>query len=284
MDWVNRMNAAIHYIEDHLTEEIDYAELARLAGCSVYHFQRMFSFMTDISLSEYIRRRRLTLAAFELQNGAVKVVDLAMKCGYDSPEAFTRAFHGLHGATPTAARNAGTRLKTYPPLSFQFTLKGAAEMNYRMETLGAFSIAGIMETVETELAFRIVPEVWRKARERGVFEELWAVRRDGHPMGGILGVCADGDWGRNPSFDYYLAIVCGHEPPEGMVKMDFPEAAWAVFEASGPPEGLQEIWKRLYTEWLPASAYELANLPAVECYLPIEEGRNELWVPVVKTN
>jgi len=156
-------------------------------------------------------------------------------------------------------------------------------MNYRIETLGPFTIVGIKENVDTEGAFSIVPEVWRKARAYGVFEKLWEIRQTGHPMGGILGVCADGDFGKNPSFDYYLSIVSEQEAPDGMVSRDFPEATWAVFEAPGPPEGLQEIWKRLYTEWVPSAAYELANLPAVECYLPPEEGRNELWVPVIKT-
>jgi AraC family transcriptional regulator len=282
MDWVKRMNEAIRYIEDHLADEIDYAEAAKVACCSAYHFQRMFSFMAEVSLSEYIRRRRLTLAAFELQNSRIKVVDLALKYGYDSPEAFARAFQNLHGTTPTAARSAGTRLKAFPRISFQFSIKGAVEMSYRIEDVGGFSLVGWKERVNTEQAFHTVPGIWKDAGERGIFEKLWEMRKANHPMRGILGVCANGEWGRSEAFDYIMAIVSDQLPPDGMVKMNVPAATWAVFEVPGSPDGMQDIWKRLYTEWLPASAYDLADLPAIECYLPVEEKRNELWIPVVR--
>jgi AraC family transcriptional regulator len=281
MDWVARMNRAIRYIEEHLTETIDYAEAAKAACCSVCHFRRLFSFIAGVSLSEYIRRRRLTLAAFELQNGRTKVVDLALKYGYDSPEAFTRAFQQLHGTTPTAARSAGIKLKAYPPLSFQFLVKGAEEVNYRIEEKRGFSIVGVQERVDTDQAFHIVPGLWAEAAREGLFERLWQIRADDRQLGGILGVCADGEHGKNEEFRYILSIESDEEPPAGMVKRDFPAAAWAVFEAYGGPEGIAEIWRRLYTEWLPASAYDLAYLPAIECYLPPEENRNELWVAVV---
>jgi len=281
MEWVTRMNQAIQYLEDHMAAEIDYQEAAKAAGCSVYHFQRMFSFMTDVSLSEYIRRRRLTLAAFELQTSPIKVIDLALKYGYDSPEAFTRAFQNLHGTTPTAARSAGTLLKAYPRMSFQLTIKGVAEMNYRIEEVGAFTIVGQKERVNTEQAFQMIPGIWARAGEQGLFGKLWEFRKSTHPIRGILGVCANGDFGKNEEFDYILAIVSDQPPPEGMVRFEFPECAWAVFEAPGSPDGIQEIWRRLYTEWVPVSAYVLANLPAIECYLPPEENKNELWVPIV---
>lgn len=119
MDWFERMNGAMSYIEDHLASEIDYEEAARIACCSSYHFQRMFSFITDVTLSEYIRRRRLTLAAFELQKGSGRVIDVALKYGYDSPNSFTRAFQSLHGVTPSLARDEGVQLKAYPRMSFQ---------------------------------------------------------------------------------------------------------------------------------------------------------------------
>ncbi|MEK8130738.1 AraC family transcriptional regulator [Paenibacillus filicis] len=283
MEWVDRMNQAIGYIEDHLTEEIDYSEAARIACCSVYHLQRMFPFITEVSLSEYIRRRRLTLAAYELQNSKVKVIDLALKYGYDSPEAFTRAFQQVHGTTPTAARSAGAKLKAYSRISFHISIKGAAEMNYRIEALKGFSIVGVEERVNTDEAFHVVPGLWAKAGSEGLFGKLWEVRSPDHPVRGILGVCADGDWGKSEEFSYILSMVSDHKPPpEGMIAREFPEATWAVFEAEGPPETLGEIWRRLYTEWVPSSAYELAYLPAIECYLPPEENKNELWVPVVK--
>ncbi|RAL26270.1 AraC family transcriptional regulator [Thermoflavimicrobium daqui] len=282
MDWVTRMNEAISYIEDHITEKIDYSDVAKLACCSVYHFQRMFSYITDMSLSQYIRRRRLTLAAFELQNSNIKVIDLASKYLYDSPEAFTRAFQHLHGVTPTAARNLGTHLKAYPRITFQLSIKGVTEMNYRIEEITAFSIVGLKERINTNDAFSIIPRIWANAQREGIFEELWKIRKLKHKLRGILGVCADGEFGKNEEFNYLLAITSDHIPPKGMIKIDFPEATWAVFEAPGHPLGIQEIWKRLYTEWVPASIYDLAYLPAIECYLPIEENKNELWIPIEK--
>ncbi|MEO3945805.1 AraC family transcriptional regulator [Gorillibacterium sp. CAU 1737] len=282
MDWVSRMNAAIDYIEDHLTEDIAYPEVAKAACCSAYHFQRMFSFLTDVSLSEYIRRRRLTLAAFDLQGSEEKVIDVALRYGYESPEAFARAFLNLHGVTPSAARKAGTSLKTFPRLSFQLSIKGVVEMNYRMEEVGSFHVVGIKHSVKTEKAFEQVPELWRRAGETGVFERLLEVRKADHKISGILGICANGEFGEKEEFDYILAVTSESSPPEGLVKLDFPEATWAVFDAPGAPDALQEIWRRLYTEWVPASSYELAPWPAIECYLPVEENRNELWVPVIR--
>jgi len=282
MDWVERMNRAVEYIEDHIAEPIDYEGAAKVACCSVSHFQRMFSFITDVSLSEYVRRRRLTLAAVELQNSNIKVIDLALKFGYDSPEAFTRAFQNLHGTTPTAARNIGTKLKAFSRISFQISIKGVAEMNYRIEELKGFSIVGVQERVHTANAFTVVPRLWDDAMKEGLFEKLWKIRATGHNMRGILGVCADGDHGKNEEFHYIMSIVSERLPSEGMTKRDFPAATWAVFEAEGGPEGVGELWKRLYTEWVPASGYDLAYLPAIECYLPPEENKNELWVAVVK--
>ncbi|REK74999.1 AraC family transcriptional regulator [Paenibacillus paeoniae] len=280
MDWVERMNQAIAYIEDHIMDEIDYGEAAKVANCSTYHFQRMFPYMTDVSLSEYIRRRRLTLAAFDLQNGNEKVIDIALKYGYESPEAFARAFQQLHGTTPTKARNVGIKLKAYPLISFQMTIKGVQEMDYRVEELGRFSIVGKQTMVSTEQAYNTIPGLWAVAREEGLFDDLWQIRDSEHPIGGILGVCADGAWGQNDEFLYILSIASQHEPPAGMVKRDFAASTWVVFEAEGPPDHLPDLWRRLYTEWLPVAAFELGNLPAIEVYLPPEANKNELWVPV----
>jgi len=129
MDWLSRMNAAISYIEENLDGVIDHDRLAKIACCSAHNFYRMFSFITDTSLSEYIRRRRLTLAALDLQNSQIKVIDLALKYGYDSPISFARAFQALHGVTPTEARADGVMLKAYPKITFQISIKGEKEMD-----------------------------------------------------------------------------------------------------------------------------------------------------------
>jgi AraC-type DNA-binding domain-containing proteins len=143
MDLLEKMNGALIYIEENLTNDIDFKEAARLAFCSEYHFKRMFSFLSGITLSEYIRRRRLTLAAFELINSNIRIIDVAVKYGYGSPDSFTRAFQSLHGVTPTEARNIGQSLKAYPPMTFQLSIKGGTQMNYRIEEKEAFRIIGI---------------------------------------------------------------------------------------------------------------------------------------------
>ncbi len=147
MDSLKRMNDAMNYIEDNLTNEIDYKAVARIAHCSEYHFKRMFSFLAGITLSEYIRRRRLSLAAFELQNRNKKIIEIAVKYGYNSPDSFTRAFQHLHGVTPSEARNSGKQLKAYPLMSFQLSIRGGNEMNYRIEQKQAFNLVGIMKRV-----------------------------------------------------------------------------------------------------------------------------------------
>lgn len=284
MDPIDRMNQAIDYVEKHMTDDLDYQEIAKIACCSMYHLQRMFPFLTGVTLSEYVRRRRLTLAAYELQNSNVKVIDLALKYGYDSPESFTRAFQNLHGTTPTAARNVGTKLKAFSRITFQISIKGASEMNYRIEELEEFSVVGLQHRVNTEEAFNIVPQLWADAGPSGLFEKLWEIRSDDHPIRGILGVCADGDHGNNEEFNYIMSMVSSGNrvPPEGLVKRDFPKTTWAVFETGEGAEGIGELWQRLYSEWVPTAAYDLAYLPAIECYLPPEENKNELWVPVVR--
>jgi AraC family transcriptional regulator len=123
MDWINRLNSAMNYIEEHLSEEIDYEEVARIACCSAFHFQRMFSYMADVPLSEYIRRRRMSLAAADLMNGEEKVIDIALKYGYDSPTAFNRAFQSIHGVAPSLIRSGGVAVKAFPPMSFLITIK-----------------------------------------------------------------------------------------------------------------------------------------------------------------
>ncbi len=142
MDLLTRMSLAIAYVEDNLTSDIDQEVLARIACCSIHNFYRMFSFITDISLTEYIRRRRLTLAAIELQSSDIKVIDLAVKYGYDSPVSLSRSFQTLHGLTPKEARADGVTLKAYPRISFQITIKGEKEMDYRIESKEAFQVFG----------------------------------------------------------------------------------------------------------------------------------------------
>ncbi len=147
MDSLRSMNNALAYIEEHLTEEIDYSEVSKIAYCSEYHFKRMFSFLAGISLSEYIRRRRLTLAALDLKDRDLRIIDVAVKYGYNSADSFSRAFHSLHGILPSEARSENTQLKAYPRMTFQLSIKGGCEMNYRIVEKGPFKLVGFKKRV-----------------------------------------------------------------------------------------------------------------------------------------
>ena len=143
MEWIERLNASLNYIEEHLSEVIEIDDLAQIACCSSYHYQRMFTYIAGIPLSEYLRRRRMSIAAVELQQSEIKIIDLSLKYGYNSPTAFNRAFQSVHGSAPSAVRKAGSVVKTFPPISFRITVKGVEEMNYRIEKKEAFRIVGL---------------------------------------------------------------------------------------------------------------------------------------------
>ena len=164
MEWLDRMNDALGYLEANLAGTADMEHAARLACCSVYHFGRMFSYIAGVPLSEYLRRRRMTLAAFDLQNGG-RVLDVALRYGYESPTAFNRAFQSVHGVSPSAAQRDGAPLKAYPRISFKITVKGEAEMDYRIIKQEAFRIVGVREPLlpDFEDSFRRVPEFWGEA-------------------------------------------------------------------------------------------------------------------------
>ncbi|WP_042477568.1 AraC family transcriptional regulator [Bacillus ndiopicus] len=279
MDWLERINRAMDYIEQNLSNEIDSKEVARLACCPEYHFPRMFSSMAGMTLSEYIRRRRLSLAAYELQNNMnIRIIDLALKYGYDSPDAFSRAFKSLHGVNPTVARNKGIELKAIPRLSFQISIKGAVAMDYRIEVLDfEIEIVGIKQKVLTEEAFQIIPKLWGEAAESGLLQKLIDMSWENPQckMEGILGVVGKQAAIIDVEFDYLMGCRYTGDK-EDMEKLVLPKSTWAVFP------NISEAWKRLYTEWLPTSGYELADLPCIENNLaPDRVPNSELWVPVV---
>ncbi|MED3835828.1 AraC family transcriptional regulator [Peribacillus frigoritolerans] len=289
MDSLKNMNGAIKFIEENLTNEIDFKEVARLAYCSEYHFKRMFSFLAGISLSEYIRRRRLTLAAFELKNSNIKVIDIAIKYGYSSPDSFARAFQHLHGITPSEAKSNGHSLKAYPPMSFQLSIKGGSEMNYRIEEKEAFHIIGIKKRVP--IIFNGVnPEIasmWKSLDEKTINElkNLSNVE----PLG-LLSASANFSEGRleeKGELDHYIGAATTRECPDNLTQLNVDASTWAVFEAVGPfPETLQNVWGRIYSEWFPSSNYEQREGPEIlwneNKDITSPTFRSEIWIPVIK--
>lgn len=295
MDWLDRVNGAIKYIEENLAGEIDYKAAARIACCTEYQFQRMFSFITDIPLSEYIRRRRLTLAAFELQNTDVRIIDLALKYGYDSPVSFARAFRRLHGVNPASARENGTNLKAYPPISFHISIKGDVEMNYRIEDKNAFSVFGVEEIFTTENGenLRKIPEFWNRVLEDGTIDRIEAasgLKCDGTP--GIMPVNAV-MCHRETGGSTFPYMICALTPksgvPEEFTSVQIPALTWAIFTSDEytpdkTTETIQKLWKRIYSDWFPTSGYEHGNGPEFEMYGSSGKGMKycEVWIPVVK--
>ncbi|MDD4851015.1 MAG: AraC family transcriptional regulator [Gemmiger sp.] len=282
MEWITRLNSAMHYLEEHLAEDVDYKALSTLACCSTYHFQRMFTYMAGVPLAEYIRRRRMTLAAVDLQSGTEKIVDIALKYGYASPTAFNRAFQSVHGVAPSLARTGGVPLKAFPPISFTITIQGAVEMEYRIEKKNAFRIVGRSEALQQEIEknFAVVPNMWQKAAMDGTLAAL-AAMMDGEPKG-MLGVSACNE---AEKWRYYIAVASNQPLADTFEAYLVPAATWAIFPGSGSGQSIQELEKRIVTEWLPSSGYEYANAPDIEVYLnpDPQNATYEVWIPVTKS-
>lgn len=289
MDLLKNMNTALRYIEEHLTEEIDYAEVAKRACCSEYHFKRMFSFLAGVSLSEYIRRRRLTLAAFELNERESRILDIAIKYGYGSADSFTRAFQSLHGITPTKAKIHGQPLKAYPPMTFQLSIKGGSEMNYRLVERESFHIVGLKKRVP--IIFNGVnPEIasmWASLTETTI-NQLKALSNV-EPLGLISASTnfSEGRMEEKGELDHYIGVATTKHCPADLARLEVPATKWAVFEAVGPfPDTLQNVWGRIYSEWFPSSNYEQIQGPEIlwndnkDTSSPTF--RSEIWIPVSK--
>ena len=281
MDWIDRLNEAVRYIEDNLTGEIEYEKLGQIACCSAYHFQRMFNYIAGVPLSEYIRRRKMSLAAVDIQGGEAKIIDVAAKYGYASPTAFNRAFQSVHGVSPSAVRGEGVAIKSFPPITIKVTVKGVEEMNYRIETRKAFRIVGKSFPLSREIErnFAEVPQMWQGAVEDGTIEKIVSLMNC-EPRG-VLGVsvCTDGEEWR-----YYIAVSSASEIDDALEEYVVPGCTWAVFPGSGTGKSIQELEGRIVTEWLPTSGYEFTNGPDIEVYFEPnpENTAYEVWIPVRK--
>lgn len=290
MDSLENLNRALQYIEDHLEEDIDLKEAAKRAHCSDYHFSRMFSFLAGIPLSEYIRRRRLTLAGFELQAGDLRIVDVAVKYGYRSADAFSRAFQALHGITPSSVRSHASSLVAYPQMTFQLTIQGGNAMNYRIIEKESFGIVGMMKRVPIQFD-GVNPEIasmWKSltSEDIGELKQLSNVEPQGLISASVN--FSEGRMEEKGELDHYIGVATSSkEFPERFAQLEVPAMTWAVFEAVGPfPETLQQVWGRIYSEWFPSASYEVARGPEILW----NEGkdvsspnfRSEIWIPVIQ--
>ncbi len=284
MEWLKKLGAAIDYIEENLDKEISYDEAARIACCSTYYFQRIFSYVAGVSLSEYIRRRKMTQVAFDLQRTENKIIDVAYKYGYSSPTSFNRAFKSVHGIAPIAAKNMGCTLCAYPSIQFSIKVSGGSAMSYHIERKEAVRILGIRTPLveDAEENMRNVPVFWKQALQEDYISKI-STLSNGNPEG-ILGVSVY----NNPEDIYYYIATASDKPtPQDMVEYTILEAMWVIFENDGIfKEDVQSVFRRFLTEFLPFSGYEYAGLPDVEVY-PFSKGQplrghSEVWIAIKK--
>ena len=285
MEWIDRLNDAIDYIENNLAGEIDMEKAAELAACSSFHLQRIFPYITGVTLAEYIRRRRMTAAAFELIDSGARIIDLAARYGYESPTAFNRAFQSIHGVPPTAAKAEGVKLTAFPRITFSLSIKGGESMNYRIEKKGPIRIVGVCtkEPMTMEDCFEKIPVFWEKIHRENWIPRLCQLADDREPQG-ILGVstCDGGVFS-----GYYVAVSSEQAAPEGLDEYVIPDCTWAIFECTGPlPNAMQSLQQRILSEWLPSSGYEYAAAPDIEVYPPGDQNaadyHSQVWLPIVK--
>ena len=282
MEWLKKLGAAIDYIEDNLDKEISYDEAARIASCSPYYFQRIFSYVLGVSLAEYIRRRKMTQAAFELQRTDEKVIDIALKYGYSSPTSFNRAFQNVHGITPTAAKAMGCILQAYPSIQFRIEITGGSAMVYHIAEKQPLHIVGIRIPLACDMEenLRIVPDFWKTTLQGNQFSEI--CKLSNQEPNGILGISV---YESPKEIYYYIGVATNAPAPADMYEYEIPAATWVIFENDGRfKEDVQSVFRRFYMEWLPFSGYKYAELPDIEVY-PIcdsqpAHGHSKVWISI----
>ena len=284
MEWMAIIGNSIQYMEEHITEDITVEDVAKEVGVSSFYFQKGFAMLCGYTVSEYIRNRRLALAGNDLLVTEEKIIDIAMKYGYDSPDSFTKAFTRFHGVTPTSVRKDEVLLKSFAPLKIKISLEGGYLMDYKIVKKEAFTVIANAKTFPYEGAKEIIPQFWQEHFQSG----------KGAVVCGWYGINIDMEMGQE-NFEYLIADPYNpqKEVPEGFVTRTIPAFDWAVFPCRGAmPTALQDVNTKIYTEWLPAlKEYEFAAGYCVEYYdnpTKYEKGTQdenyycEIWIPVKK--
>lgn len=287
MEIINNLNNAIEYIENNLESRIDIDEVAKVAYTSRYHFQNLFHAVTGFTLTEYIRNRRLTLAAEELAVSDTKVIDIALRYGYDSPDAFTKAFQRLHKVTPSALRKGNVKIKAFPKLLLQISIKGEFEVNYKIIEKEAYSFFGV--DFEYSIAnngndneiLKFCDEIWENGTHLKINQFL------GYPKMHLLHAIH-----YDFKEDGYRRYLMGWEVPDKEIPkeykvVDIPSATCAVFDAKSTMENrikIKDVWTEIYSEWFPSSGFEQAEGPVIEKYYWDDDKYDnytcEVWIPV----
>ena len=274
LGWIEGFQESIDFMEQNLTEELDIEEIAGKAALSPFYYQRIFGALCGMTVGEYIRARRMTLAAQELARADVKVIDAAVKYGYDSPDSFAKAFQRFHGVTPSQAREPGAPLRSFAPLHIKITLEGGSMLDYRIVEKAPFTIVGVKRPFNSDSSYQEIPKFW----------DEWLAQGDKRPIMGTFGVCLDM---RGKNFDYWIADLYfpWEDIPEGCETRVIPGSCWAQFPCT--MKTLQDTNTKIWSEWLPTlQGYSLAGEYSIEVYLPPEEGSQDMrvyiWVPLKK--
>ena len=265
---------SIDFMERNLADELDIEEIAAQAALSPFYYQRIFGALCGMTVGDYIRARRMTLAAQELAASDVRVIDVALKYGYDSPDSFNKAFSRFHGITPSQARKPGAPLRSFAPLHLRISLEGGAMLDYRIVEKAPFTIVGVKRPFQTDTSYQEIPKFW----------DEWLAQGDKRPIMGTFGVCIDM---RGKEFDYWIADLYfpWEDVPQGCETKVIPGSLWAQFPCT--IKTLQETNTKIWSEWLPTlTGYSLAGEYDIEVYLPPEDGSQEMkvyiWVPLKK--
>jgi AraC family transcriptional regulator len=285
---LERLNHAMEHIECHLDQRIEVSDLARIVVTSEYHFRRLFSALAGIPLSEYIRRRRLTVAGAEVLAGERTLLEVAVRYGYTSGEAFARAFRVMHGVGPGEARRAGASLQSQPRMSFRLIVEGSSSMRYRVVEKEEFRVVGRKARVPL-VHEGVNPAIAAFIREIGQ-ETLQRIQSlsDQVPEG-IVSVSDNLDDSRaeGTELDYYHGVVTRAAAPEDMDALTVPAGTWAVFESSGPfPQALQYLWRDVFTQWFPSNPYRSRPGPEIlrtRLSQDAAQADAELWIPVERS-
>ena len=286
MEWLTGIQRVINYIEDHITDQLDYDEIAKQAACSSFYLQRLFSVLCGITLGDYIRNRRLTLAGKELSSSDKKVIDIALKYGYETPESFSRAFSKFHGITPSEAKKDGSKLSFFSRLSIKISLSGGNILDYKIIEKDAFYIVEKKELqpADDEENVKTITEYWNRTKENGTEDMLFDISKD---EGRILGICYSNYAKTNEMYDYAIAAICDKDTqvPSGFEKSVIPARTWAVFECTGPiPEAMRSQWKIILSEFFTTSGCQPTYEMDIEVYTKGDrtssDYKSEIWVPV----
>ena len=281
--WIEGFQESIDFIEQNLLDVLNIEEVAKKAALSPFYYQRIFGALCGMTVGEYIRARRMTMAAQELASYKNKVIDIAVKYGYDSPDSFAKAFQCFHGITPTQAREPGAHLRSFAPLHIKITLEGGNMLDYRIVEKAPFTIVGIKRRFNSETSYQEIPKYWSE----------WMSDMKG--LKGMFGVCTDMDGDVSldmvgKDFDYWIADLYTpwEDIPEGCGTYQIPGGLWAQFMCKGPmPDSLQKVNTQIWSEWLPSlQGYTLAGNYSLEFYMPPAEDPaytiSYIWIPLKK--